>query len=159
MESHLKLNLIEVKWCNKSNNSLMSTYFEYASENEKNIWMCELYFKLLAQLNLSSLFEESQQQKQSFLNLLDLIRACQINLIGYLNLNKYELDESDLEGKTVVAILVETLEAQKHEFFQRKLILIDSACEINQIDLRKIRIKLKENLLRVDYENKCFVLR
>lgn len=34
-----KKNAIEIKWCNKSNNSLISTYFQYSDINEKKIWM------------------------------------------------------------------------------------------------------------------------
>ena len=39
IEPNLDLSLIELKWCNKENNSLVSSYFQYSSLNEKHIWL------------------------------------------------------------------------------------------------------------------------
>ena len=72
--------------------------------------------------------------------------------MGYLNLDTNEFNEN--AGQPILALLIETTDIQLPNYYQNKLILInrdESIC----IDLRKIKIKLKVNLIRIDYDNRC----
>ena len=39
-------NMIEIKWCNKANNSLISTLFECENNFEKQNWLTEFFYKM-----------------------------------------------------------------------------------------------------------------
>lgn len=156
IQNHLKSNFIELNWCNKNNNSIVSSYFQYLSLNEKEIWMKEIFIKMFASL------ENNISNKQNLLQLLDMISSCQISMIGYLNLDTLAIDDEN--GQLVLAILIETNELQLNNYFHRKLILFKKSnaietTNIEMIDLRKIRIKLKDNFIRIDFENRYFILR
>ena len=170
IQHHLKSNFIEINWCNKNNNSIVSRYFQYLSLNEKEIWMKEIFIKMFASL------ENNISNKQNLLQLLDMISSCQkkaqtiqsqtqtANTIGFI----INADLIHVFYRAylfyVLAILIETNELQLNNYFHRKLILFKKSnatetTNIEIIDLRKIRIKLKDNFIRIDFENRYFILR
>lgn len=171
VEAHVKSSLIEVKWCHKENNSLVSTYLQYSSLSEKNLWMKEIFTKMLTSLdNVDAIFKPSNT-KQNVLSLLDLINGCEVSLIGYLSMDSLEFSSlnEEVEGQPVLAILLESSPLQSaNNYFVRKLILVEGESNnskineqpIEMIDLRKIRLKLKDNsLIRIDYDQRYVVLR
>ncbi len=99
-----KTNLIELKWLNKINNSLISSYFEYKSHQERQIWMKELCYKSI--LNFSNQTRTTIINNQLF-NLLNLIDTLQIKAFGYLDLQLL-----NNETEKVLLILLTSLPIQ-----------------------------------------------
>ena len=172
VEVHAKSSLIELKWCHKENNSLVSTYFQYASSSEKNVWMRELFVKMFACLDNVNATFKATNTKQTAISLLDLINGCELSLVGHLSMDTLEFSSlnEEVESQLVLAILLESSALQSaNNYFIRKLVLIkgENSGELNEknptieiIDLRKVRIKLKDNsLIRIDYDQRYVVLR
>ena len=93
-ELNNKFNLIEIKWLNQLNNSLVSSYFEYKSNKERQVWMKEFCFKMLLNLKNLKQFKPTDLETKhcssgsvcDFIFLLNLIETLQIKAIGYLDL-------------------------------------------------------------------------
>ena len=139
--NHVSKSLIEIKWCDVANNSLVSTYLQYSCRFEKQIWMKQMCQKLL------SIFNET-----AILNLSNLIDYCQIDLYGFLSLSSYnDADEQ------VLVILIQSEETQVN-YFNKLLIVIEPTCH-SVIDLRKISLKYDDISIRIDHQNKVYVFK
>ena len=139
--NHVNKSLIEIKWCDMANNSLVSTYLQYSCCFEKQIWMKQFCLKLLKTFN-----------EVAALNLGNLIDYCQIDLFGFLSLSIYnDADEQ------VLVILIQSEETQVN-YFNKLLVVIEKTCH-NVIDLRKISLKCDDTSIRIDHQNKLFVFK
>ena len=116
--------IIEIKWLNRSNRSIISTFIEFFNPNEKQIWLKRLFAKLV--------------DRQLDINSRNLIDWCHIDSMGFLNQGRNE--NSNKETTRTFLVLLETLESQIEKFFKKAIILINVEDEnnSNKKEMRKI---------------------
>ena len=152
--AHSSKNLIEIKWCSQSNNSLISTYLQYTSLPEKRIWMKEMFRKLFGSFYSQEI--RDSESKTEFLNLINVSDYCEISLCGFLTLDNSIIHTADYKDQ-VFAVLLHSNENQLN-YFKKLLILIkpnESKFEI--IDLRKATLAQNETYIRINHLNKVFI--
>ena len=168
-KKHQNNNIVEIKWCNKANNSLISTHLEYNNNFEKQNWLREIFYKMFYNYNTKFSVKDSTDLtgiQNRIISLFDLIKTCQIASMGFLNLmNPIYLDNNSNEQ--VIVVLLETLQSQWNQYFKRYLIIIKQINFENSIlpfyeilDLRKlIRIKLNAESFTIDMPSKTYVFK
>lgn len=137
--SNLNDRIIEIKWLNKSNRSIISTFFEFFNTSEKQLWMKKIFLKLLDERTVSKLNKSR----------LDLsLECCQINSMGFLNQHVFGNGESNKEERTFL-VLVETLETQIEIFFEKTIVLINME-DSGEVDQEPNRSSLLSNFAKLD---------
>lgn len=142
-----KSNLIELKWLNKINNSLISSYFEYKSHQERQIWMKELCYKLI--LNLSNQ-RRMIKINNNILNLLNLIDTLQIKAFGYL-----DLQNTNNDTEKILLILLTSLPIQIN--FNKKYLSIIKLNSNDTYSNDLIDIKSITNMKKTDDSIELFL--
>ncbi len=149
---HASKSLIEIKWCNQANNSLVSSYLQYASRAEQHVWMKQLFQKLLYN-NLTTGSKSAEIDRETLLGLVYLSDYCQMSLCGFLSLDG-GVGSCVGQPNMVFAALVHSDERQL-SYFRRQLVLVrQSEPFVEMVDLRKAVVVHSETCIRVDYENR-----
>lgn len=149
---HSSKNLIEIKWCNQANHSLISSYLQYTDLSEKHVWVKEMFFKLLSSFYTPRFPTNDPKFKTNFVNLLSLSDYCQIDLCGFLSLASSPI-QTEIEEQ-IFAVLMKSNESQLN-YFKRLLVIIRvTEPYFEMIDLRKAILNHNETYIRIDYLNK-----
>ena len=151
---HSALSLIEIRWCNMANHSLVSSYLNYTNEPERHIWVKNFSLKLFHSfINEFLAMKGNSKLRTAYVNLLNLIDYCQISLCGFLSLENTPIYTEESQEQ-VLLMLLHTNESQI-TFFKKNLVIVRSSEPfIEIVDLRKIEIQQCDNHIRIDYHNK-----
>lgn len=155
---HSTQSLIEIKWCNMMNHSLVSSYLKYTSGPEQRIWMKHFFLKLLySYLTSEGVSIEAgsndSKLKSVYVNLLNLIDYCYVSLCGFLSLEDTLIKTEGSQDQVFLALL-HSHEGQLNYFKKNLVIVRNSEPFIEIIDLRKVLIQKSDKHIRIDYLNK-----
>lgn len=128
--SHLSNNTVELKWIDPGNSSIVSTYIEFATRDERENWLHRLFSRRLA-ISSASLIDLLDDK-------LDWIDSCQIDAMGEL-LTYSETSRSE----KIFIVLVSTLDSQVEKYFKKEVVVFNLDSErpsFVEIDARKIVI-------------------
>lgn len=156
---HSAQGLIEIKWCNMINHSLVSSYLKYTSGPEQHIWMKHFFLKLLYSYLTSEgvvsieAGSNNSKLKSVYVNLLNLIDYCCVSLCGFLSLED-TLIKTEGAAEQVFLGLLHSHEGQLNYFKKNLVIVRNSEPFIEIIDLRKVLIQHSDKHIRIDYLNK-----
>ena len=167
----IKYGIVEIKWLDKSNNSLISTWFQCLNNFEKQNYMFEIFNKILYNFNQKYAGLNSERELlDKLIGLLSLIQSCQIRTIGFLYLINpfYYSNENENCESQVLCVLVDTLESQIENYFKRYLLIIkpiQTETESKDIfydllDLRKLNhVKLTDDKIIIEMPSKNYHLK
>jgi len=168
-KKHHTNNMIEIKWCNKANNSLISTFLDCENNFEQQEWLREFFYKMFYNYNAKFSVKTSTNLngvQNRIMSLFDLVKTCQLISMGFLNLmNRIYLGNDSSEQ--VFVVLLETLQSQWSQYFKRYFIIIKQIHLENGdttfyeiLDLRKLtRIKLSDDSFTIDMPSKTYVFK
>jgi hypothetical protein len=121
--------MIEVKWFDHSNSSIVSTHFGFVTVDELQIWLKRILMKLLGLGGQLSRIESK----------FEIIDWCQVDSMGILSLTSLELEKKENYFSPTWIVLIRTIDVQLDKFFKKALILIQfNPISFIEIDARKM---------------------